>query len=86
MNHTRKKLLLREDEAEMIEFALKKLVEMFELAAKEYRALRIFAISKSDEANYRGIEEETSKVATEAERILKLVQDAEVTETEVELL
>lgn len=85
MTHTRKKLLLREDEADVIKFALYKLVEALRTAKKEYRAMQIFALSAADKGKYEASEKNTQEVIVEIERILKLVQDAEVTETVVEL-
>lgn len=85
MAHTRKKLLLREDEAEVIEFALDKIAGGFEAAGKEYSDMQIVALSAADKKRWEISEEVASKAAAEARRILKLVQDAEVTETEAEL-
>lgn len=83
MTHTRKKLLLREDEAEMIEFALDKLAGGLEAVEKEYSAMQIFALSAADKAKYEVSEKKAQEVIAEVKRILKLVQDAEVEETEV---
>lgn len=85
MIYTRKKLLLWEDEAEMIEFALEKVAEGFEEVEKEYGAMQALAFSADDEAKYAAFERGAKRVAAKTRRILKLVQDAEVTETVVEL-
>ena len=84
MTHTQKKLLLREDEAEMIELALAELMKRLEWAEKEHSAKEIFAFSAEDKACYRRAAEKARGSIAETERILKLVQDAEATETEAE--
>lgn len=85
MTQKRKKLLLREDEAKMIEFALGKVIEGVEIVEKEYNEMLISAFSVEDKRKYRIAAKNMGKVAAETKRILKLVQDAEVTETVAEL-
>lgn len=84
MTHTRKKLLLREDEVEVIEFALDKIAGGFDAAGREYSDMQIVALSAADKKRWEASEKVASAAAAEARRILKLVQDAEVEETEVE--
>ena len=76
MTYKRKKLLLREDEAEMIEYALAELLSYYKIINRGRKNNPIFR-----RTNIVPVE----SAAAEIERILKLVQDAEVTETEVEL-
>lgn len=71
-----KKLLLREDEAEMIEYALTELLSYYKIIGKEQKSNPIFR-----HTNIVPVE----SAAAEIERVLKLVQDAEATETVVEL-
>ena len=85
MTSTRKKLLLREDDAGMIEFALIDLMKRLGQAEKEHSAMGIFAFSTTDKVIRRRSAEKARGVIAEIERILKLVQDAEVEETVVEL-
>ena len=85
MTSTRKKLLLREDEAWIIECALNQLITRLRDAEKEYATLQEIALNEEALRNCKIAEKKARENINEAERILKLVQDAGVTETEVEL-
>ena len=85
MTHTRKKLLLREDEAWIIECALEQLITRLRDAVKEYATLQEIAPNEETLRNFKIAEKKVRENINETERILKLVQDAEVTETVVEL-
>lgn len=76
MINKRRKLLLREDEAKMIEYALTELLSYYKIIDNERKRNPIFRST-----NIVPVESATAEI----ERILKLVQDAEVTETVVEL-
>ena len=85
MTHTRKKLLLREDEAWIIECALEQLITRLRDAVKEYATLQEIALNEETLRNFKIAEKKVRENINETERILKLVQDAETTETVVEL-
>lgn len=85
MTNKRKKLLLREDETWIIECALNQLITRFRDAEKEYATLQKIALNEEALRNCKIAEKRARENVNEAKRILKLVQDAEVTETLVEL-